>query len=133
MCADCSRLSALLSRVEPMRSMSGSDAWIQRLQDLTRRKRLFVSTTANCCLDKNKIVAAEGDLVEFSKITSHFSSEQPESKEIFKPDKRPDAVRRLYQEAAEKMTDGKVLYLNCESCKNLDYQILLFSHFFPKT
>ena len=30
------------------------------------------------------------------------------------------------------MTDGKVLYLNCESCKNLDYQILLFSHFFQK-
>ena len=44
LCGDCSRLSALLSRVEPMRSMSGSDAWIQRLQDLTRRKRLFVST-----------------------------------------------------------------------------------------
>ena len=84
-------------------------------------------------LQNIEIVAAEGDLVEFSKITSHFSSEQPEFKEIFKPDKRPDAVRRLYQEAAEKITDGKVLYLNCESCKNLNYQILLFSHVFPKT
>ena len=117
--------------------MSGSDAWIQRLQDLTRRKRLFVSTRERKIEIEIEIeieiVTAEGDLVEFSKITSHFSSEQPESKEIFKPDKRPDAVRRLYQEAAEKMTDGKVLYLNCESCKNLDYQILLFSHFFPKT
>ena len=29
---------------------------------------------------------------------------------MFKPDSRPNAVARLYQEAAEKNTEGKVLF-----------------------
>ena len=91
-----------------MRSRRDSDTWIQKLQNSTQKKRLFVSTGER--KQNIELVPAEGDLVEFSKITSHFSSEQPETKEMFKPDTRPDAVQRLYQQAAEKSTEGKVLY-----------------------
>ena len=82
---------------------------MQELQNSTRKKKLFVSTRER---RRNvEFVTAEGDLVEFSKITSHFSSERPESKEMFKADTRPDAVERLYQEAAEKTTECKVLFV----------------------
>ena len=90
-----------------MRSTRGLNTWTQGSQNSTPKKRLFVSTGER--IQNIDFVPAEGDLVEFSKITSHFSSEQPEAKEMFKPETRPDAVQRLYQEAAEKSAEGKVL------------------------
>lgn len=92
-----------------MRSRKDSDTWIQGLQISTRKKRLFVSNGER--KQNVEFITAEGDLVKFSKITSHFSSERPEAKEMFKPDTRPEAVERLYQEAAEKNTEGKVLFV----------------------
>ena len=92
-----------------MRLRRDSDTWIQGLQNSTRKKKLFVSTGES--KRNGEFVTAEGDLVEFSKITSHFSSERAEAKEMFKPDTRPDAVERLYQEAAQQNTEGKVLFV----------------------
>ena len=59
-------------------------------------------------IDFEMVIAAEGDLVQFSKIASHFSSEQTDSKEMFKPDTRPNAVRRLYEEAGNEDKVEKV-------------------------
>ena len=66
-------------------------------------------------MDFKMVIAAEGDLVQFSKIASHFSSEQTDSKEMFKPDTRPNAVRRLYEEAGNEDKVEKVVHVNCES------------------
>ena len=108
-----SRLSAALSLVELMLFKSGSDTWTQRLQNSTPRKPRSVSTRERTRI--TRVIAAEGDLVQFSKIASHFSSEQTDSKEMFKPDTRPNAVRRLYEEAGNEDKVEKVVHVNCES------------------
>ena len=101
-----SRLSAALSLVELMLFKRGSDTWTQRLQNSTPRKPRSVSTRERTQI--KMVIAAEGDLVQFSKIASHFSSEQTDSKEMFKPDTRPNAVRRLYEEAGNEDKVEKV-------------------------